>query len=139
MPLRTSIHDCLKADSRVTDLIGAGDACRHYPAQAPQSVAFPFVVSFEIYGQGISTHGLPNDPEDSMDESQLQFSCYAHTAEGATALRSAIRAALLEDTDDVLSTARIVVTAPETRETYEEDLALYCAQLDLTFFHNPNT
>lgn len=139
MSLRVAIHDCLKGDSRVTALIGTGDDCRHYPDEAPQGVAVPFVVSYEITGRAEETHGLPGDPEDTLDSTLIQFSCFAASAEDSVALRKAVRAALLEDTAAVLSTAGVRVTSPQTRGAFEDDRALYNAQLDLTFTHNPNS
>lgn len=55
--LRDSIHSCLLADSRVTDLIGAGTLCRHYAERAQQGPTLPFAVSNEITGLPASTHG----------------------------------------------------------------------------------
>lgn len=139
MSYRAKIHECLDADSRVTDLIGAGTSLRHYPERAPQAPVVPYVVSNEIAANAQTTHGSATDPEDTMDEVLLQFTCLAATVAEADALRTALRAALLEDTSDILSAAHIVVTAPQARFLTEDEVDLHGAQLDLTIFHNPST
>lgn len=139
MNYRTAIHDCLRGDSRVSALIGAGDACRHYPAEAVQGVEVPFVVSTEITGAPAETHGLPGDPEDTLDFSLVQFSCFAGSAEDAHALRSAVRSALLEDLSAVLATAGVRCSSPTTRETTEDVPRVWHAILEITFSHNPNS
>ena len=139
MSYRTAIHDCLRGDSRVTALIGTGDACRHYPVQVPQGVSVPFVASYEISGGDFGTHGLPGDAEDTLDESLVQFSCFAADFESAQALRKVVRAALLEDTAGVLAAAGVRAMSPQTRDGHEDDLQFFNAQLDLTFTHNPQS
>lgn len=143
MALRPTIHAALLASTGVTDLIGTGDACRHYAGRVPQAPGMPFVVSIEIASSANDTHGNTTDAEDTLDETLVQFSCYAETLAAALALRGAVRAALLDPTisasHTVLTTANVVVTGPDTREQYEPEVDLHCAQLDLTFFHNPNT
>lgn len=135
MSYRNAIHSCLLADSRVTDLIGAADACRHYPERAPQAARMPYVVSNEIAGDPHTTHG---PAEDVMDEVLLQFTCLAETAAAAEAVRSAVRAALLEDVNDILAASHVVVTAPQTRFLTDDEVERHGAQLDLTVFHNPS-
>lgn len=143
MSLRTAIHAALQASTAVTDILGTGSSIRHYAGRLPQAPEVPFAVSYEITSVAQETHGAATDAEDTLDETLLQFSCYAETLTAALALRGAIRAALLDPTETaaaaILRAAGIVVTAPETREQYEAGVDLHCAQLDLTFFHNPNT
>lgn len=139
MSLRAKIFECLRADATVTGVIGNGDACRYFAGRAPQEVAAPFVVSAEITSDAQETHGNEDDAEDVCDESLIQFSCYAETLAAALALRQAVRSALINDEQGILASERITVTAPRTREVDEQDVNLFCAELDLTFFHNPNT
>jgi len=139
MSLRTSIHATLLAAGDVTALIGAGALCRHYPGRVPHNPDYPFVVSSEIASDAQETHGTATDAEDTLDETLMQFSCYAPTLAVALAVRAAVRAAFLDDDSAILATAHIVVTSPQTRELYEDAADLHCAQLDLTFFHNPQT
>lgn len=137
MSLRPAIHSCLLADTGVTALLGAGAACRHYPEQAPPAAAAPLVVSNHIASVSAETHGAG---EDTLDETTIQFSCFAGTAEdpsAALALRLAVRKALLDDAAGVLATAGIKVTQPVERTFSEPLLNQTNAQLDLTFFHNP--
>ena len=139
MPLRNSIHSCLLADTRVTDLIGTGSACRHYPRRAPQGAAAPYVVSQKIAGRPEQTHGTPGDAEDTMEEALVQFSCIAATGDAADALCLAVRKAIMEDVGQVLATAHITATSPDTRDAEEDAVDLHVAQVDITFFHNPQT
>lgn len=139
MSLRASIHACLLSDTRVTDLIGNGDGFRHYPERARQGVAAPYLVSNEIAGDALTSHGRPGDPEDTMDETLVQFTAVAETVAQAVALRTAVRAAILEDVGGVLAAAKIVATAPVTRFATVDQVEQHGAQLDITFFHNPNT
>lgn len=138
MSYRNAIHACLLADSRVTDLIGPDVACRHYPERAPQGPTAPYVVSNEIAGDAHTTHGTEDDTEDTMDEVLLQFTCLAATVAQAEAVRAAVRAALMEDANDILAASHIVVTAPQLRTLNEDEVYLHAAQLDLTVFHNPS-
>lgn len=139
MSLRAAIHSVLAADTDVGALIGAGEACRHYPERAAQEVEVPFVVSSEIAGDPHVTHGQPGDAEDTMDETQIQFTCFADTVAAAIAVRSAVRAALLNDAGGIFAAAHIVVTSPTTRFSTVDEVETHGAQLDVTFFHNPNT
>lgn len=140
MALRAKIHECLLADTRVTALIGSGVDCRHYPERAPIGVLAPYVVDHHISSVANTTHGQPGDTEDTMDETLIQHNCFGETVESADALRLALRQALLEDTNGILAAAHIVVTDPTQRNDPDEEVAkMYAAQLDLTYFHNPNT
>lgn len=139
MPVRVSVHACLAADVALGAIIGLGVECRHYAERAQQGIAGSYVVSNHITSQAQTTHGQPGDAEDTMDETDLQFSCIASTAAEAIALRSAVRAALVNDTNGILATAKIVVTAPQERMFPQDDIDAYVAQLDLTFYHNPQT
>lgn len=139
MSLRASIHACLKADTGVLALIPHGADIAHFPERAPQPAPSSYVVSNEITGIAQESHGIPDDAEDTMDETEIQFTCFAGTVSDASALRSAIRNALLNDDNGILSDAHIVVASPVTRFVSEDDVSLHGAQLDLTFFHNPNT
>lgn len=143
MSLRVTIQTAILAATSVTDIIGTGTSCRHYAGRVPQSPTLPFVVSYEITSNGEDTHGSPEDAEDTLDQTILQFSCYAENLTTALSLRLALRAALLDPTvtapASVLDDADVVVTSPQTREQHEEGIDVHCAQLDLTFFHNPNT
>lgn len=139
MSLNASIFACLQADERVTAIFGAGDVMRYFPNHAPQGVAAPFCVGVDVTGFAHETHGTEDDTEDNCDETLKQFSVFAATMTAAAAGRLAIRQALLEDVNDILSSAHIVVTSPATRDEFEESVDLHRADLDLTFFHNPNT
>lgn len=139
MSLRTTIHAVLAADGDVTALIGAEGRLRHYPERAPQGAALPYLISNEITGTPLETHGTASDTEDTLDETDIQFTAFAETVAETLALRAAVRAAFLEDAAGLLAAAHIVVCNPVTRFTAADEVDLHGAQLDLTFFHNPNT
>ena len=115
---------------------------RHYLGRVPSGPVTPYVVSLEITGNSIETHGTEDDAEDTADETRLQLSCYDPTLTVCIALRKALRAALLDPQQvasrAVLVAAGVSVSDPDTREQDEPDVDLRCAMLDVTVFHNPN-
>ncbi len=137
MSLRTVIHSVLLADAAVVALIGDGEACRHYPERAPQNPDDTYLVSNEVTGTAAQTHGSATDAEDTLDETTMQFTAIAGTVAAAIALRLAVRAALMNPANALLVAARIKVTSPEMRFTTADEIDRHGAQLDLTFFHNP--
>lgn len=136
--LRTAIHTSLLAATAVTDLIGSGAGCRHYPVSAPRGATRPYVASQVIDSLSSRTHG-PAATEDTLDFSPIQFTCVADTAAGALALATAIRETLLRDAGAVLSTAGVTPTNPHLREIESQTLEVFAIALDLDFFHNPST
>jgi len=133
MSLRAAIHAQILADPALTALIGTGEQCAHYAENGPENAPRAFILSYLITGGAESTHGAD---EDTLDSSIIQFNCYAPTLEDAAAIRTALRAALLPGLQ--AEGQRIVTTSPATRDSYEPELRKYRADLDLTFFHNPN-
>ncbi len=133
------LQQCLAADEVHSAIIGAGAACRHYPKRAPQDAVVPYVVSHVIVSSAQTTHGVPGDPEDVLDEALVQFDPYADTSDGAEALSRAVRNAVLNDTAGVLATAKVVVTAVSVSEDVEDHVHLFKGRVEGTFFHNPQT
>lgn len=137
--LRSVIHAALAADARVTALLGLGEELRHYPERAPQGAALPYLVSNEVSGVAATTHGVEGDPEDTLDQTQIQFTAFGASVSDSIAVRAAVRAALVEDVAGLLAAARVVVASVFTRFLAADEVGLHGAQLDLTFFHNPST
>ena len=143
MNLRTIIHQTLTACPRVTDIIGVGDVARHYFGKIQNSPARSYVISSLVASTALETHGTETDAEDTADETRMQFSCYADSMTEATALYLAVRRALINKDEvasqQVLLENDVSVSDPDSREQDESDTDLYCVQLDVTFFHNPNS
>lgn len=69
-----AIYGILAADATVTGLLGAGNALRVYPIQAPQNASLPYVVYTKV----------ANDPQDTkdgqpVDHIRMQVDVYAAT------------------------------------------------------------
>lgn len=143
MSLRTTLHATLQASPAVCALIGEGGAIRHYPVRAPQGTARPYLVSQVIIGQAEETHGNPDDAEDVLDETLVQFTAIADDVDVADALIRAVRQAFIDPTlaecRALLDAAHITAAGPQVREGVSDEVDAGAPQLDLTFFHNPNT
>jgi hypothetical protein len=144
MSLRRTIHEVLQAAPAVTALIGAGGAIRHYPLRAPQGTALPYLVSQKVVSKPMQSHGTPEDGEDTMDETLMQFTAVSDDPDAGASLITAVRGAFMDpatnpDCRALLDTAHIVATGPDEREVSVDEIDGVAPQLDLTFFHNPQT
>lgn len=78
----------MKQEAGVTALIGAGDACRCYPAgEVPQNATYPLVTYQVVDTQVFDTLGGPAGVEKPL----VQVDAWARTHSGAAALAKAIR------------------------------------------------
>ena len=101
----------------VTELLGAGDKIRLFPAEAPQNTASPYAVFSTIYG-------TPENQLDSgagLDTFGLQIDCYSTDYDECISVAAAIRAAV-EAHADVISLRGV---------TRDADTRLYNYQFDI--------
>lgn len=127
MTLDEAIFTALSANAGVTAI--AGD--RSYPVQAPQSAALPFVVWQRIATVPINSHDGPA----GLDQTTMQFACFAATFTAAHDLRNAVRAAIEDVT--LGNSARGVVTS--IRDTVENEPVppVFRSDVDIDFIAAP--
>ena len=90
MSIDSDIFATLQAAAGLTALIGAGDACRAWPDEAPQDAAYPLVVVTRI--AGIEENHLGGST--NLLNCRYQFSCWGRTFDSAVATGDAVRAAV---------------------------------------------
>lgn len=132
MTLDEKIVACLSAStSQTLALVGE----RVYNGEAIQGVQLggSYVVFEQIYSDPAETHGGVADPEDSLDGTLYQFSCYGSNLLAAKALRKAVRSDLLA----IGALPGVKVCTPIERTGDEPEIKLKRADLDVTMFHNP--
>ena len=127
MTLDEAIFTALSAHAGVTAI--AGD--RSYPVQAPQSAALPFVVWQRVSTSPINSHDGPA----ALDQTSVQFACFAATFTAAHDLRNAIRTALEDVT--LGNSARGIVT--NIRDTVENEPIppVFRSDVDIDFIAAP--
>lgn len=129
--LAAKIYTLLSTDIDVVAL--AGD--RTQPAKGKQSPIYPQVVWQLIVSEAQTTHDGDEETDGGLDRTDLQFSCWADTEFDANALRKAVRTALMRRG----AMEGVKVNSPVERTFLEQEVEKHNAQLDLTFWHNPNT
>lgn len=125
--LAALIIDLLKADAGVAQIAST----RVYPLEAEQGVTSPYVVMTEI----ITTTEESHDDAEGLDNTLMQFACYANTTLEAINLRKAVRTALLAA--GAMDGVKVIQPVQRLQEADEDSLAN--AILELTFMHNPST
>lgn len=126
--LAASITTHLKASAAVAEIAST----RVFPGKTPQNIAAPYVVLTEV-----ST--TPSESQDNMlglDETQVQFACYASDDRTALNLRKVVRKALCAA--GVTIDGVQAVTGANLRFLEADEVSLANAILELTFIHNPN-
>ena len=127
MTLDEAIFTALSAHAGITAI--AGD--RSYPVEAPQSAVAPYVVWQRVSTVPINSHDGPA----ALDQTSVQFACYAETFTAAHDLRNAVRAAL-EDVTLGNSARGIVTNIRDTKES-EPVPPLFRSDVDIDFIAAP--
>lgn len=132
--LSKAFYELLIATAAVTDICGS----RIYATRAPQNTPVPYVVWTEVVSNPNQTLSNVN----ALDESVVQFSCYATDIKTAMLLRTEVRRALCPppvDGEAQNPIPDVKITNPLSRSLPEEELNLNNAVLELTFRHHPLT
>lgn len=127
MTLDEAIFTALSAHTGITAI--AGD--RSYPVEAPQSAVAPYVVWQRVSTVPINSHDGPA----ALDQTSVQFACYAETFTAANDLRNAVRSAL-EDVTLGNSASGIVTNIRDTKES-EPVPPLFRSDVDIDFIAAP--
>lgn len=122
-----SIITLLKADATVAAIAST----RIYPTQAPQGTESPYVVMTEV--STVAQEGQDNML--GLDETLMQFSCYAIDTQTALNLRRAVRNALCAA--GVKIPAVEAVFGATLRFLPADEYFICNAILELTFSYNP--
>lgn len=129
IPLGTRIYNLLTTDTGISALV----ALRVYPTVGEQGAAYPYIVWQEVASTGETTHDGDSATDGGLDQTMIQFDCWADTSKKACALRALVRKALL--VPGALTGTK--VNRPDQRLFHEAGIEKHNAQLDLIFWHNP--
>lgn len=103
----------------------SGASITAFPVIAPADIAPPYVVWQRVACVPVTTHA----EQCSLEQSVIQFACYASTYTAAKSLRDQVRALF----DGVVADCSYVAG----RETRDEYTKLFRADVDLSFWSAP--
>jgi hypothetical protein len=111
------VIEILKANTGVTDIIGAGDNCKVFPLEAVQGAQIPYIV---VRMMGNNPHGTKTGPS-LLDETSVAVYCCESSYFKSRTLAEAVREALDRQTL-VGAVEEIIDICFEDEDTYRADI-----------------